>query len=135
MCKIRSKMSKFTTMSVVLTIVAFASLMVLTACSQPEKKARDAAATLNGLLTQAKDQNRASCQANPSQSVCQTINRGVDGQNALITAIQTYCGWSASTPPNDPNAKCVPVKGVEPILVSATNNVTQIISELRGVVK
>lgn len=104
-----------------------------TACPA-EKPARDTAAALQGSLTAAQAKYQTSCKANPSQNVCQLINRGVSAQNALITALETYCGWSVQAPP-DPSAKCVPVNNAKDALNAALANARQLTVEIKGVVK
>src|SRR5512146_1015555 len=100
-----------------------------------ENNARDAAAALGGTLTVAIAQNQTACTANPAASACQLIARGVATQNALITAIETYCGWSTTVPPADMTAKCVPVKGAIPTLQSAIANANAMTLEVKGIVK
>src|SRR6516164_3895374 len=92
--------------------VIFLALCVLPtlACSPLEEQGRDAAAALSGSIAAAQAKYQASCAANPAQQICQVINKGVSGENALITAIETYCGLSLNPAPPDPTAKCVPVK-------------------------
>lgn len=109
-------------------------LIPLIGCPKTEQNARDAAAALRGLLTTAQTQYQTSCQANSTQTVCQSINRGVSAQNALITATESYCGWSTTAPPPDPMTVCVPVKSAEAALKSATANANQAIAEIRGVI-
>jgi hypothetical protein len=111
------------------------AVLFLAACPAVQDNARDAAASLNGVITSAQAQNQASCIANGTQAVCTLINRGVAAQNALITAEETYCGWSTTAPPPDPNAVCVPVKGAEAALNAAIANATELTTEIKAVVK
>lgn len=120
---------------IVLSVVALSLLLIEAKCSKVQNDARDAAAALKGLITSAQSEYQATCQSNPAQAVCQTINRGVAGQNALITSVQAYCGWSASVPPDNPNAPCVPVKGTESALSAAVVNANELITELKGILK
>ena len=99
------------------------------------QNARDAAASLGGVLRTAQLKYEVQCAADSSASPCQAINRGIAGQNALITAVETYCGWSPSAPPPDLNANCVPVASSEAALKSAIGNANQLITELKGLVK
>lgn len=108
-------------------------LVILVACSPVEQKARDTAAALQGSIVAAQAKYHDSCVANPSQNVCQVINRGIAGENALITSVETYCGWSPASPPADPTAKCVPVKSAESALVAAIANAAQLTLEIKGV--
>src|ERR1039458_70016 len=87
-----------------------------------QSSARDASAALNGLLVAAQTQYLTTCKANPTQTACQTINRGIAVQNILITADQAYCGWSATVKPTDPNATCVPVQGTSSALNTAISD-------------
>lgn len=107
--------------------------LFMVGCSPIENQARDAAAALGGIITYAQTEYLASCQANPSQAVCQAVNRGVSAQNALTTAVETYCGWSTTAPPPNPETtKCVPVKGADAALQSAIANANREVSEIRG---
>ena len=111
-----------------------AATIVLVGCGL-ENNARDSAAALNGVLTSAQAQHLAECQADPSMPHCQLIKRGISGQNALITATESYCGWSTTAPPPDPTTKCVPVKGAEAALKAAITNANELTLEIKGTVK
>lgn len=106
----------------------------LTACPALEQKGRDTSAALQGVIVAAQAKHHDSCVGNPSQSVCQLINKGVAGENALITAGETYCGWSPAAPPTDPNAKCVPVKGAQAALQAAIANAAELTLEIKGTI-
>src|SRR5215468_8968896 len=88
-------------------------LLVMVGCSPLENQARDTAAALSGSIVAAQTKYQGNCVANPGQEICQIINRGVSGENALITAIETYCGWAQSVAPPDPTEACVPVRSAE----------------------
>lgn len=118
-------------MKIVRLLIIVALTLGLAGC-ELEKQARDAAAALGGSLTSAQAKYQVSCAGNPSQPICQTINRAISAQNALITATQAYCGWNASLPPPDANAKCVPLKGAEAGFRAAIGNANQITKEIRG---
>ena len=109
-------------------------LFPLLACSPIENKARDTAAALGGSIAAAQAKEHDSCVANPTQKVCVLINNGVAGENALITAIETYCGWSTAAPPTDMSAKCVPVKSATGALNAAILNATQLTTEIKGAI-
>lgn len=113
-------------------VIVLAFLMPLIACQPIEKNARDTSAALQGTIVAAQAKYHDSCVANPAQTVCQSINSGVSGENALITAIETYCGWSTAAPPADLNAKCVPVKSAEAGLNTAIANANQLTNEIKG---
>lgn len=100
-----------------------------------QQGARDTAAALNGALLSAQSKYQATCAAKSSQAACQLINRGIAAQNALITADQAYCGWSATVAPSDPNAVCVPVTGTNAALTAAITNAAAIIAEIQTLVK
>ena len=108
-------------------------LLLLVACSPLEQQARNAAAALQGTLVAAQAKYHDACVANPQQDTCVRINKGVSGENALVTAIETYCGWSPSAPPSDPNATCVPVKSAQAALTAAIANANQFTLEIKGV--
>lgn len=109
------------------------SLTLLTAaCSPIENDARDAAAALNGAIASMQTKYNSTCTTNPNQNVCSLIDHAVDGQNSLITAVETYCGWSTTNPPPDQLAKCVPVNNAKAGLVAAIANANQLTLELKG---
>ena len=116
------------------TAVVVAGLLVLVGCSPVEHKARDTAAALSGSIVAAQSQYQASCTTNPSQEVCQLINRGVAGENALITAVETYCGWAQGAAPPDPTATCVPVKSAQAALEAAVANAAELTLEIKGAI-
>ena len=119
----------------ILTIfAAVAGLLAMTGCSPLEQKARDTAAALSGSIVAAQAQYQTSCAANPKQEVCQLINRGVAGENALITAVESYCGWAQTAAPPDPTATCVPVKSAQAALQAAIANATALTLEIKGAI-
>lgn len=107
---------------------------VLVACSPIEQQARNSAAALQGVLVAAQAKYHDSCVATPTQGVCKDINRGISAENALITSIETYCGWSPTSPPQDPNAKCVPVKTAQAGLSAAISNANTLTMEIKGAI-
>ena len=136
-------------MRILTTFAAVAGLLAMTGCSPLEQKARDTAAALSGSIVAAQAQYQTSCAANPKQEVCQLINRGVAGENALITAVETYCGWAPTNPsapnagapgapttaaPPDPTATCVPVKSAQAALQAAIANATALTLEIKGAI-
>lgn len=118
-------MRKLLSLVIILTLATVA-------CSPLEQQARNTAAALQGVIVAAQAKYHDSCVGNPSQNVCQAINKGVSGQNALITSIETYCGWSTTMPPADVNAKCVPVKTATAALQAAIANANQLTIEIKG---
>lgn len=118
-----------------LTIVLLVSGMVaMTGCSPIENRARDTAAALSGSIVAAQTKYQASCTANANQEICQLINRGVSGENALITAVETYCGWTPTLAPPDVSATCVPVKSMETGLQAAIANAAELTLEIKGAI-
>lgn len=109
-------------------------LGLMVACSPIENQARDTAAALSGALVASQGKYQARCMENPGEEICQVINRGVSAQNALITAVETYCGWSVTAPPADPRAKCVPVKSAEQGLKAAIANAAALTAEIKGAI-
>lgn len=110
--------------------------LILTACpSGVESKGRDTAAALKGALGPVQAEYTAECTADKTKPACMAINRGVAAQNALITALETYCGWSTTAPPPDQTAKCVPVTSARAALDAAIANANQAITEVKGVIK
>jgi hypothetical protein len=99
-----------------------------------ENQARDTAAALSGSIVAAQSEYQVSCAANPGQEVCQIINRGVSGENALITAIETYCGWTPTLAPPDPTATCVPVKAAQAALQAAIANAASLTLQIKGAI-
>lgn len=110
------------------------ALLPMMACSPLENQARDTAAALSGSIIAAQTEYQASCSANPGQEICQVINRGVSGENALITAVETYCGWTPTLAPPDPTATCVPVKSAEAALEAAISNAATLTVQIKGVI-
>jgi hypothetical protein len=117
----------------------FALVLVLTlvmvACSPLEQQARNTAAALQGALSAAQAQYLTQCTANPKDTPCVTINQAIAGENALVTAVEAYCGWSQTAPPANGTTPCVPVKGAAAGLQTAINNANLFITELRGILK
>jgi len=110
------------------------SLLPMLGCSPLENQARDTAAALSGSIVAAQTQYQASCAANPKQQICELISRGVSGENALITAVETYCGWSPALAPPDPTAKCVPVKSAQAALQAAIANAAALTLQIKGAI-
>jgi hypothetical protein len=115
-----------------LTLVIAAGTCLMTACPKPEQDARDAGAALNGAIAAAQAKYQAQCSADTKLQVCTIINQAVSGQNALITATETYCGWSTAAPPPDPTATCVPVASAKSALIAAIANANSLTLELKG---
>jgi hypothetical protein len=114
------------------TIALALGVLPMLACSPLENQARDAAAALSGSIVAAQTMYQGSCTANPSQQICQSINRGVSGENALITAVETYCGWAVTPAPPDPTAKCVPLKSTQTALQAAIANAAALALQIKG---
>jgi hypothetical protein len=119
-------MRSFTALLVVITVLP------MLGCSPIENQARDTAAALSGSIIAAQTRYQANCSANSGQEICQVINRGVSGENALLTAVETYCGWSATLAPPDPSAKCVPVKSTQAALQAAIANAAELTIQIKG---
>jgi len=107
-------------------------VLMMTGCSPLENQARNTAAALSGSIVAAQTKYQASCASNGAQQICQVINRGVSGENALITAIETYCGWTAALTPPDASAKCVPVKSAQTALQAAISNAASLTIQIKG---
>jgi hypothetical protein len=111
-------------------------VLVLVACSPLEQQARNTAAALQGAISSAQAQYLSQCQATPTAAgPCTIINQAVAGQNALVTAVEAYCGWSETAPPANGALACTPVKGAAPGLQTAINNATLFITEIKGILK
>ena len=115
-------------------ILGILALFFMLGCSPIEQNARDTAAALGGVLTAAQTQNQ-SCITTPTQPNCVLITKGIDAQNLLITASETYCGWNPLNPPTNPNEPCVPVKGALPALQAAVSNAVLLTTEIKGIIK
>lgn len=102
------------------------------ACSPLEVQARDTAAALSGSIIAAQTKYQASCATSPAQEICQVINRGVSGENALITAIETYCGWAITTAPTNLTGGCVPLKSTQATLQAAIANAALLTLQIKG---
>ncbi len=115
-------------------VVLVLSLLPMVGCSPIENQARDTAAALSGSIIAAQTKYQASCTANANQEVCQLINRGVSGENALITAVETYCGWAPTLTPPDATTACVPVKSMQAGLEAAIGNAAALTLEIKGAI-
>lgn len=113
-------------------IVLIMGVLPMVGCSPLESQARNAAAALSGSIVAAQGKYQASCTTNPAQEICELINRAVSGENALITAIETYCGWGVTLVPPDPTTTCVPVKSTEAALRAAIANAATLTSQIKG---
>ena len=114
------------------TVLLVLCLLPMLGCSPLENQGRDAAAALSGSIVAAQTKYQASCTAKPSEEICQVINRGVSGENALITAIETYCGWTLTPGPPDPTATCVPVRSAQATLQAAIANAATLTLQIKG---
>jgi hypothetical protein len=111
-----------------------AIVLPMLGCSPLENQARDTAAALSGSIVAAQSEYQLSCAANPGQDVCQIIDRGVSGENALITAVETYCGWTPTLAPPDPTATCVPDKSAQAALQAAIANAASLTLQIKGAI-
>jgi len=125
-------------MKKLLLLPIMALLLCGFACNQNQanlaQNARDTTAALGGLLETAQAQYMASCTADKTAPNCALISRGVQGQNALISALETYCSMPIN-PNLDPATPCTPVSSAQAGLQTALNNATQLITEIKGVIK
>ncbi len=121
-------------MKIVTTIVLVVILLPMLACSPLESQARNTAAALSGSIVAAQTKYQASCGVNPGQEICQVINRGVSGEDALITAVEAYCGWTSTLAPPDPTATCIPVKSAEAVLRAAIANASTLTLQIKGAI-
>jgi hypothetical protein len=121
-------------MKIARILLTIAACLALAGCSPLLQQARNTAAALQGTLVASQAQYKTSCTANPSQTVCALINNGVSAENALVTATETYCGWSTTSPPADPNATCVPVKTAQAALTAAIANATALTLQIKGAI-
>ena len=115
-------------------IMLVLTLLPMLGCSPLENQARNTAAALSGSIVVAQTKYQADCAANPAQEICQVIDRGVSGENALITAVETYCGWTLTLAPPDSTATCVPVKSEQAALQAAIANAATLTLQLKGAI-
>jgi hypothetical protein len=113
-------------------LVALAFTLSTVACTPLEQSARNTAAALQGALGAAQTKYQTQCTASPTATPCAIITKAIDGQNALVTAIEAYCGWSTASPPASTTQACTPVKGASAGLQSAINNANLFVTELKG---
>lgn len=106
--------------------------IVMMSCTPLEQAARNTAAALQGALVTAQAKYQTTCTATPTQSQCVEINQAVAGENALVTAVEAYCGWSQTSPPIVQTTTCVPVKTAAAGLQTAVNNGNLFVTELKG---
>jgi 7-keto-8-aminopelargonate synthetase-like enzyme len=117
-----------------LFVPLLAATLILSAChSTLQGTARDTAAALSGALVAAQAQNQESCVPNPNQAICQTINKAIAANNALITATETYCGLVVTAMPN-PAATCTPVSSAAAALTAAIANASPFVAEIQQIV-
>lgn len=121
-------------MKQVTIIMLVLTLVPMLGCSPLENQARDTAAALSGSIVAAQTKYQTSCAANPAQEICAVINRGVSGENALITAVESYCGWMPTLAPPDPTATCVPVKSAQAALQVAIANAATLTLQIKGAI-
>ena len=119
------------TLTMLLTVLI---VLPMLGCSPLENQARDTAAALSGSIVAAQSKYQASCAANPGQEVCQIIDKGISGENALVTAVETYCGWTPTLAPPDPTATCVPVKSAQAALEAAIANAATLALQIKGAI-
>lgn len=117
------------------SLVMLAAVLIACPATNIAETGRDTAASLGGLLTAAQTQNQATCTANPQLQTCTLINRGIEAQNGLITALETYCGFQLTPTPPASTASCVPVSSAASGLQTAIANANQFITELKATVK
>ena len=117
-----------------MTMFTVVIVLPMLGCSPLESQARDTAAALSGSLVAAQSKYQASCAANPSQEVCRIIDRGISGENALITAVETYCGWTPTLAPPDPAATCVPARSAKAALEAAIANAATLALQIKGAI-
>jgi hypothetical protein len=117
-----------------MTLLLMVGLVPMVGCSPIENQARDTAAALSGSIVAAQTKYQPTCSANQNQQICQLINHGVAGENALITAVETYCGWAVNLAPPDPVAKCVPVKSAQTALQAAIANAASLTLQIKGAI-
>jgi hypothetical protein len=115
-------------------VILAVSLLPMLGCSPLENQARDTAAALSGSIVAAQSKYEASCAANPAAEICQVITRGVSGENALVTAVEAYCGWTPTLAPPDPTAACVPVKSAQAALQTAIANAATLTLQIKGAI-
>jgi hypothetical protein len=122
-------------MTKIVLLISLALAMV--SCQPIENSARDSAAALGGAIVAAQAQYQTQCAGGTTNGlpVCTLINRAVDGQNALVTATEAYCGWSQAAPPPSPTTKCVAVANAKDALQTAINNANTFVTQLKGVIK
>lgn len=117
-----------------LTVALVITIFPMLGCSPLENQARHTAAALSGSIVAAQTSYQAGCIANPAQEICQVINRGVSGENALLTAVETYCGWTPTLAPPEPTATCVPVKSAQAALQAAIANAATLTLQIKGAI-
>jgi hypothetical protein len=121
-------------MKKLITPLLVLALLPMLGCSPLESQARDTAAALSGSIIAAQVKYQDSCAAGPTEEICQVIDRGVSGENALITAVETYCGWTPTLAPPDPTATCIPAKSAQAALQAAIANAAMLTLQIKGAI-
>jgi hypothetical protein len=112
-------------------LLSISPLVFVTGCVPPDQTARNIITASNAVLVTAQAQHRASCKADPSQTVCQTINRAGAVQNVAIDALSIYCQF---TPQSPASQTCVPVKSALPALQAALTNLSVTTADLKKLI-
>lgn len=117
-------------------LLAVILCLSLTACPKVPlaDTARDTYAALGGAIAAAQTQYQTQCTADPKGQACVIINQAIASQNLLITATETYCGWSVASPP-PVGTVCAPVPSAETALRTSISNAQLFITQLKGALK
>jgi hypothetical protein len=97
--------------------------------------ARDAAASLGGVIAHAQVAYKDQCNADHlehggklTNTKCLLINKAVYAQYSLFTALESYCGWFG--PKDIVRASCAPNKAAEGDLKNAISNANRVTDEI-----
>jgi hypothetical protein len=97
-----------------------------------DQRARDGIATATGFIGKAQEQYLDQCKAAPMGGVCVTIHKAVASQNVAIDALRTYCGFG---PVDGLDTPCKPVANAADALTAALGNLSNIVTDVKGVIK
>lgn len=73
-------------------IIVLASVAFLASCNDFAGKSAKTIAAASAFINAENAQHAISCNANPSQQVCQLLVRSSAAVNTAIDALETYCG-------------------------------------------
>jgi hypothetical protein len=112
--------------------LSVAAGLAMQGCSPLEVNVRNTIAANYGAITYARAQFTTSCQANPSQTICQLVDKDIPLHNALIDALESYCGGTPASgqQPFASGGPCAPVSGLAQALQAALSALLPVLQDI-----